>query len=362
MLSSTSTEMNVHFLIPGDINTLTGGYVYDKIITDGLRLMGYNVTIHSLTNDFPFPSAKSLDLCNLIFAGIPLGEIIFIDSLAFGPLYKILERNSGRNIVIPIIHLPLSKNPKYDEVTKKLLADLENRAFYYATYVIAVSEFTKQLIVEYGVSAEKIKVITPGVFDVPRKTIYPDFPRRLLCVGSYLPAKGQSLLVQALSQLQDIDWTLTMHGIQDFDTEYSQLIKSHIIDCALEERIFMKKEISGNELIEAYLQADLFVLPSFFENFSMALNDSLMHGIPVITTTAGGISFSVPKSMGLFVSPGNVCELKKAIQELLTNRLLYGQLCSSASEYYKTANIWENSINLFHSLLQNCLGLKMIIG
>ena len=343
--------MNVHFLIPGDIETLTGGYVYNKIIIEGLRKLDYKVSIYQLPVDFPFPSDKTLEECNQILTKIPFREPILIDSLAFGPLNKIIAENFGRNPIIPIIHLPLSYNPKYSEETKKHLKEQERNAFEYSPSIIAVSEFTKQLIVEYGINPEKIRVITPGVFKVPRKINYPHLPKKLLCVGSYLPAKGQLLLVQVLAEIKDKDWTLTMHGIQYFDPEYVQLIENFIVNSNLGERIFMKKQVSGNELIEVYLQADLFILPSLFENFSMALSGALTHGLPVITTNAGGISFSVPENMGLFVTPGNKSELIIAINELLTNPVLYKRLYLSTSAYYKTANTWENSVQQFHSLL-----------
>jgi glycosyltransferase involved in cell wall biosynthesis len=343
--------MNLHFLIPGDINTLTGGYVYDKIIINGLRNLGYGITVHQLGGDFPFPSAENLEHCKRILDSIPNRELVFIDSLAFGPMHMLLKDYQGKNPILPIIHLPLSQNPNYNEESKKLLAEQERRAFDYANSVVAVSWFTKQLIVGYGVNPDNVWVITPGVFRVPRKTEYPGLPENILCVGSFLPGKGQLVLVHALADMQQYAWSLSMYGIPEFDTDYVQSIKKTIDEAGLAKRVLMHKQVSGDELNAAYLRTDLFILPSLFENFSMALNDALIHGIPVITTTAGGIPFSVPKSMGLFISPGSQGELKQAIKELLTNSSLYKHLYRSASQYYKTANTWENSIHRFHSLI-----------
>lgn len=345
--------MRLHFLIPGDINTLTGGYVYNKYIIEGLKTLGYVVNLHQLAGDFPFPSKQSMVECYSIFSDIPAREPIFIDSLAFGPMHKIIGKYFGKNPVIAIMHLPLPKNPNFSPAQKDKLYLQEKNSLGFATCIVAVSEFTKQLILDYGIDSNKIVVINPGVIDIPRKATYPNFPKNLLCVGSYLPGKGQLLLIQALSELIEMKWTLAMYGIQDFDANYVKQIQNSIEKTQLTERVFMNPPIAGKVLTNAYLHADLFVLPSLFENFSMALNDALYCGIPVVTTDGGGIPFSVPKDMGVFVPKGNAKELKYALANILTDSMLYKNLYVAASNYYKTANTWEKSIKLFHTLIQN---------
>jgi len=345
--------MTIHFLIPGDINTLTGGYVYDKNIIEGLIKSGYTVNVHQLSNDFPFPSEENLKKCEAIYKSIPNGNPVFIDSLAFGPIHNILLMYQNKNPVIAIIHLPLTKNPNFSRAEREQFFLPEQNALKLANKIVAVSEFTKQIIIDYGIETSKIEVITPGVFKMPKKQSYPDNPEKILCVGSYLPGKGQLLLVRALAKLKHLCWTLNMFGIQNFDLPYVQKIQTEIIAEHLDERIFINPPISGDKLTKAYLNADLFILPSFFENFSMALNDALNYGIPVITTDGGGIPLSVPKNMGIIIPKGNETDLKQTIENVLTDSLLYKNLCNAASDYYKSANTWENSINLFQSLLKN---------
>ena len=100
--------MQFHFLIPGDINTLTGGYIYDKRIIDGLRHKGHNVQVHSLANDFPFPSPESIHQCLDCLNSIPKEEAIIIDSLAFGAIPDLLKKIKSYHPIIAIIHLPLN--------------------------------------------------------------------------------------------------------------------------------------------------------------------------------------------------------------------------------------------------------------
>jgi glycosyltransferase involved in cell wall biosynthesis len=83
----------------------------------------------------------------------------------------------------------------------------------------------------------------------------------------------------------------------------------------------------------------------------MALNDALACGIPVITTDAGGIPYSVPHDMGVFVQTGNVNSLKKAISSVLRDKIKYSELYTSASEYHKTATSWQKSVEEYHKLI-----------
>jgi glycosyltransferase involved in cell wall biosynthesis len=342
---------NLHFIIPGDINTLTGGYVYDKMILEGLRRKGYNVSLHELTSDFPFPAPESISQCNQVFNTIPAGNPILIDSLIFGSIPDILKDQRIKNPLVAIIHLPLAKNPNYSPSIQAQLARQEKIAFQYADKVVAVSDFTKQLLAEYNIDLSIIKVINPGVSNVEQKTDFPQFPEKLLCVGSYLPGKGQILLVEALAKNKNLSWTLNMYGIKDFDRAYVQNMLTKIKIEGLSNRIFMNSPVSNEELHICYLNADLFILPSYFENFCMSLNDALAHGLPVITTNGGGIPYSVPCNMGLFVRPGNVAELSGAIRKTLTDPIIYKEICTNASQYYKSANTWIESINQFHVLI-----------
>jgi glycosyltransferase involved in cell wall biosynthesis len=342
---------DLHFIIPGDINTLAGGYVYDKMILEGLRRKGHIVSVHELDADFPFPSSDSLIRCKHVFKTIPAGDPILIDSLIFGSIPDILGDLHAKNPIVAIIHLPLSKNPNYSPSIQAQLARQEKVAFRYTDKVVAVSDFTKQLLAEYNVDPSIIKVINPGVSAVSQKTDFPGCPEKLLCVGSYLPGKGQILLVEALAKIKSLPWTLNMYGIKEFDRAYVQNILTKIKIEGLSDRIFMNSPVSNEELHNCYLNADLFILPTYFENFCMSLNDALAHGLPVITTNGSGIPYSVPGNMGLFVRHGNVPELSDAIRKLLTDPIIYKEIYTNASQYCKSAKTWIDAINQFHALI-----------
>ena len=48
---------DVTLVVPGDLQTRTGGYGYDREIVAGLRTLGWTVDIRRLDDSFPFPTA-----------------------------------------------------------------------------------------------------------------------------------------------------------------------------------------------------------------------------------------------------------------------------------------------------------------
>ena len=62
--------------MPGDPETRTGGYIYDRRIVHGLRALGRQIDVRSLETSFPQPTPAALEHARLVLAGIPGGSII----------------------------------------------------------------------------------------------------------------------------------------------------------------------------------------------------------------------------------------------------------------------------------------------
>jgi glycosyltransferase involved in cell wall biosynthesis len=102
-------------------------------------------------------------------------------------------------------------------------------------------------------------------------------PTRLLFLGRLHPKKGLDLLLDAMMRLPDAV-TLDIYGSGDPD--YVAHIRAR---CG--SRIRLHGHADEAIKAQAFANADLFVLPSFSENFGIAVAEALAHGIPVLTTT-----------------------------------------------------------------------------
>jgi len=101
--------------------------------------------------------------------------------------------------------------------------------------------------------------------------------------------KGLDLLYQAFAKakksfLKDEDFLLIAGALED-ESIISEIEKLSIID-GLQERVFYLGMLLGDKRLAAYAAADLFVLPTKFENFGMSIAEALSAGIRVITTSS----------------------------------------------------------------------------
>ena len=68
-------------VLPGDIDTPTGGYIYDRRMVDGLRALGWTVRVHALDGSFPLPTTGALRQADALLATIADGSRVLIDGL-----------------------------------------------------------------------------------------------------------------------------------------------------------------------------------------------------------------------------------------------------------------------------------------
>lgn len=73
---------DVVFVIPGDLNTPTGGYRYDKRVMEELPSLGWRVKHVALPGDYPSPSERTLADTAKLFASFGADELIVVDGLA----------------------------------------------------------------------------------------------------------------------------------------------------------------------------------------------------------------------------------------------------------------------------------------
>jgi hypothetical protein len=86
------TALDLHFLVPGDLDTRTGGYGYDRAIISGLRARGWTVHVVSVPGPYPSPSDADRALAGRALAALPNDALVLADGLAYGALPVEAER------------------------------------------------------------------------------------------------------------------------------------------------------------------------------------------------------------------------------------------------------------------------------
>jgi len=337
----------VTLVVPGDLETRTGGYGYDREIVKGLRALGWTVGIRQLDGSFPFPSAYARALAVAELAAVPAGGLVLADGLAFGAMAEEAAREAARLRFVALVHHPLALENGLDAATARAFAESETRALACTRGVVVTSDATAAALASYGVEAARIAVVMPGTAPAPlargtgrdgRK------PVEMLCVASLVERKGYDVLIGALAHLKHLAWHLTCVGSHRLQPQTAAAVVEQVRASGLTGRVTFRGELDQAALDAAYDAADIFVLPTRYEGYGMAVSEAVARGLPVVSTYTGAIPELVGKDSGLLLEPGNVGGWTYALGLLLSPDWdLRRQLAEGAQARRHTLPRWSDA-------------------
>lgn len=150
-----------------------------------------------------------------------------------------------------------------------------------ATYLHATCHMERDNIRALGFE-NPIAVIPNGLnLDNKQVSVSECNNKRIVFLSRIHPKKGIELLLEAWQQIES-DWQLDIAG--DGDATYIQSIKELIISKNI-KNVQVVGAKYGDEKWKFLQSADLFVLPTYSENFGIVVAEALYTGLPVITTT-----------------------------------------------------------------------------
>jgi glycosyltransferase involved in cell wall biosynthesis len=360
-LSSDAVGMQqLIFVYPGDLNSPTGGYAYDRRIIAGLKSLGWDIQLIGLGDAYPFPSPAQAERAKEQLQSFTPGVPMVIDGLALGALPEVAACVAEHHPLIALIHHPLAFEFGLSEEQAALLKQSETEALRHASGVIANSRATaRDLNRHYGVPMDRIDVVLPGtdrrVNQRERSQIVNGNSDvvHLLSVGSIIPRKGFHDLLAALAPLADLPWTLSIAGDTTRNAgAFVQLI-GDIARFGFEKRVKVLGAVSDSELDILYTQADVFVLASLFEGYGMVYAEAMAYGLPIIATSGGAIPDTVPSEAGLLVSPGDIPALTLALKTVIEDPPYRARLSSGAIRAANQQPTWDQAVGQFAAALRH---------
>lgn len=108
--------------------------------------------------------------------------------------------------------------------------------------------------------------------------------KQALFLSRIHPKKGLLNLIRAWAELKPTGWQLLIVGPDE--ENHLRDVEIEVQKYAVEDSVIFRGEVIGDEKWQVYSESDLFVLPSFSENFGIAIAEALGCGVPVITTQA----------------------------------------------------------------------------
>ena len=307
------------FIVPGDPAQRTGGYLYDAHIVTELRRLGWTVAVHGLPGRFPEADATARDALERTLATLPSGRLVVVDGLALGGLPEVAIRHGCRLRLVALVHHPLADERGLSLARRHCLLASERAALAAVGRVITTSPWTARRLADFGLQPSRVSTVEPGVTPLALARADGE-PPRLLCVGTVSPRKGQDLLVRVLACLRDTPWHCDCIGSSTRDPDFAGAVAGLIHEAGLDDRIQLHGECDDAHLRAAYAGADLFVLPSHYEGYGMVVTEAISAGLPVLTTTGGALSETLPPGAGIAVPPDDVDALTEALAALIGDR------------------------------------------
>ena len=340
--------MRVHVVVPEGFDDPwlpTGGNIYDRRVCAGLAEAGWEVLVATVTAVWPVPGAAArADLARVVSA-IPDGETVLIDGLIASGAAAQLLPHAGRIRMTVLLHMPLAAalDGHHDADAERS----ERSVLRAAAGVVVTSEWTRrQVLIRYGIPADRVHVARPGVDRVAA----PAQPAsgQLICVGVLGRHKGQDLLVEALAGLADRDWQCVLAGSLDRDADFVEQLRDRITRLGYGHRIRLSGVLTGAALSHAYATADLLVAPSRSESYGMTVTEALAHGLPVIAAAVGGLPEALGTAAdgtrpGQLIRSGDPAALAAALADWLGDEDHRHRLRAAARERRSTLCGWEQT-------------------
>jgi len=338
--------------VPGRVDTLTGGYAYDRQMVAGLRRLGWSVMVRELDESFPQPTAAARSAAAAALSAVPDATTVLIDGLALGAMPDEAWREARRLRVVGLVHHPLAAETGIEPHVVRRLEESERRALAAVRLVIVTSRATAEALQRYGVAANRIAVVEPGTERAPLARGSGDAVRNLLCVASLVPRKGHDVLLRALADVPRTDWVLTCVGSHYRSTATVERLCAQIDAEGLEDHVRLVGEVDAATLAAHYDRADIFVLPTRYEGYGMAVAEALAHGLPVISTPTGAIADLIGRDAGMLVPPGDAEALTAALWRVLDDDGLRQRLREGARRVRQRLPSWDDQSAMMADALE----------
>lgn len=225
--------------------------------------------------------------------------------------------------------------------------------------VIAISESVKSEILSRNIPESQIQVIYNAIdtskFQVKSSKSLDSKAIRLGNVARIMPQKkGQFLLLEAIAELKKdypaIHCDFAGGVSPKYQSEYQKLL-DYIESHQLTNNITFCGSMND---IPSFLDSiNIFILPSYYEGFGIALIEAMAAGLPCIASNIDGPKEIISDSnLGVLFESGNVSDLVYKIKEVIEHYSSYdpNKISAYISSKFSMPVMIDNLLSLYHKL------------
>lgn len=346
--------MRVGLIIYGDLQNISGGYIYDRKLVEHLRRKGDHVEVISLPwRGYSRHLGDNLSRTlwrRLYRASL---DILVEDELNHPSLFWInrwLSDKTSYPIVSLVHHLrcsehrPAWQNRLYRWIERLYLNSVNGFVF---------NSQTTARVVEGMISSRRPTVVAyPGgdrlnpkmervqILKRARKRT----PLQVIFVGNVIPRKGLDFLISGLYHLSPDTWHLEVIGSLTADPTYAQCIRHQIARKGLEDHVRLSGSLPDGELASRLAQSHVLAMPSSYEGFGIVYLEAMGFGLPAIASNAGATPELITHGReGFLMRPGDIAGLARCVEALHRDRRNLAKVSLAALERYREYPTWNES-------------------
>jgi glycosyltransferase involved in cell wall biosynthesis len=355
--------MRVGLIIYGGLDSVSGGYLYDRKLVEYLRRQGLQAEIISLpwrtygvhlSHNFSRALLGRLRRASL--------DLLLQDELNHPSLFW-LNRQLRKQVRYPILaivhHLrcsearPAWQNRIYRWLEQRYLTTVDGFIFNSQTTRSSVEELVGpalRAIVAYPGRSQMQFDLTPA--QIARRARQPG-PLRLLFVGNLIPRKGLHVLLQGLSTLRKDGWHLEVVGSLEMEPAYVRRIRHQMESMGLADQVTLSGFLPDTELATRLAGSHLLTVPSSYEGFGTVYLEGMGAGLPAIASTAGAAHEIIDHGHnGFLVPPAAPAPLAQHVGALIEDRERLIQMSLAAIERFGSFPTWSQSSERIFQFLQ----------
>jgi glycosyltransferase involved in cell wall biosynthesis len=361
---SLITVMKIGLIIYGRLDTISGGYLYDRQLVDYLQAQGDTVELISLPwegygrhllHNFWFALQEQLRQAEF--------DILLQDELNHPSLFWLNRRLRGelRYPIVSIVHhLRCSEarsrwqNWLYRLVEQRYLASVDGFIFN--------SQTTRQ-VVQALVGDSQAQVVALPAGDRLQPAIAAEQielraqrpgPLCLLFVGNLIPRKGLHVLLEAAAGLPRIEWQLAVVGDTAVSPRYTRQIQQAINQHDLKDNVTLHGPFSDDELAAQMAQSQVLVVPSSYEGFGIVYLEGMSFGLPAIAGRGGAAHEIITEGVdGFLVEDAEM--LRQHLHSLHHNRTQLAQMSLAAQKRFTNHPTWAASMSHIRQFLPSVI-------
>lgn len=367
--SLNPSKLRIGLAIYGSLDTVSGGYLYDRMLVRELVLAGHEVCVYPFVwNDY---TKHLLDNCSIrhfhqlrdATVDLWLQDELNHPSLAW--LNYRLRKDRPIPLVSIVHHLRSSEShpapllPLYRYIERRYLHSLDGYLANSRTTQGTVEKLLQRRVpslVAYP-AADQLPVREPAVTpeELAARSQAPG-PLRVLFVGNIIPRKGLHTLISALALVNRGHWTLSIVGSEAIDPRYARAVRKQVAQANLTQQVTWHGRVPDSMLVDLYRRHQLFALPAY-EGFGIVYLEAMRFGLPVLAATAGAAHEIVtPGVDGYLMDLDDVNILAELVEKLAVDRLSLHEISEAARTRYVRHPSWQQSMRRAVAWLEEMAG------